>query len=1262
MKTNFVNNSFKHKLRATYTLLMFIVLILICTFLYYQVNNIIKPLVSRIGLQVVDGEAQYLGERFENQETMLALLASTETFKNGDLANIKEEMDNQMIRNRDLWLSLKYKGVNSDEYVINPENIKSSLNFEKELAEGNQPALTSKLWVNHQDNDYMTYIGAKVRDAQGNLKGLIIVNVRVKQLIGSFLEAKIRQFTEVWFLDAGGKVIINLNRDEKPRPEIENFGELSSASPSGELKITTQKGEDNYLIYSKVPGIEGLYLAIGIDHREASEAMSFLLLLIVGGALLACLFIFIAANKMTKVMTKPLTRMVEIIQHSDGTNLIEIPGDLKASKDEIGILAKTIDEMSSNIRNNVQTLNNEIRERQRAETELIQLNAELECRVQERTLALTEVTKHLADSEDRFRIAMEASHIGLYDSDCNHDVVVNGIFLKLINSPDYNEDHIKESDWIRLKGKLEDFVYGKDLSAVGLFNDDKVPMVGEDFYREFRLKADPNTWLSFTGQVIKKDDNGTIRRFMGVLQNISERKRGEEDLKTAMAAAEEASQAKSQFLANMSHEIRTPMNAIMGLTHLLGQSNLQESQQNYVAKIESASKTLLRIINDILDFSKIEAGKLEIETIKFNLGKVLENISNLYSISAADKGIDLNFDMGEGIPDVLIGDPLRLEQVLSNLITNAIKFTNQGEVNVSVKVLEELADKVQLKFTVSDTGIGISKAHMGRMFKAFTQADGSMTRKYGGTGLGLAISKQLVELMKGEIWVESVYGGGASFHFAVGFAKAPELSKPSFRDYPGLQGKKALIVDHNKTSLTILARMLDSFSLQVTALNNPFEALERLCQENFDLLVIDFNLPELPGIEFYKRIIANPDIALPKTIFVSAIGRETYYNQANQLGVGNFLVKPISQSLMFDAIMSAFRGTALQQEEGGRAEEKALDYWGELAGKRVLIVEDNDINQLVAKDILEQAGMVVSIANNGEEAITHVHANQFDAVLMDVQMPVLDGYQATEILRKTYSGSELPIIAMTANALRGDRERSIAAGMNDYISKPIDPKRLFETLEKWLSGKGVKSREAVKEEAVEILAYEKTLLRLNGKKEFYADLLRRYAANYGSWSRDISRLKENQEEEEAKRLIHTLKGVSGTIGATKLNRRIVQLEEDWELMDDRELEEQLKELDRLNEELLETIELTISVRADKSEVQTSEFNPDDALQQLLRALEKARAKEIKESMNYLAHHVREMSCRPQVDELKRLIDRYRYKEAKTLAANIRELTKEQGHG
>lgn len=1266
-RNNFVTKSFKHKLRATYTLLMFIVLILICSFLYYQVDNIVKPIITKIGQQVADSESQFLGERFGTQGGLLEQLAYTEPFKNGEFSSIKREIDNQMTMHSDLWLSMKYQSVTGNDYEKNPGNIKSFGSFEKELLSEEKLTKISDPVVDETDGEYITYIGTKVLDNEGKVEGFIVISARVKQLMGTFVAAKMEKFTEIWFLDSKGKVILNPNKASQLMPNIENFEAQVSASPTGVLTVTSPTDLTSYLIYSQIPNTQGLYLTIGIEHSESSQALKMLLFFIVGSAVVACLFIFIAANKMTNVMTKPLTRMVQIIQDSDGTNHLEIPNDLKASKDEIGILANTIDEMASKILKTVEALNNEIKERQKAEKELVQLNVELECRVKDRTIDLTKVTSRLAISEDRFRIAMEASHIGLYDLDCFNNVsVVNGIFLKLINAPEYQQSLVKESDWVQFNGQLENFVYGDDFLNIGQFGDSNCPLLGEDFHTEVRLKADPNVWFSLTGQVIDKDEFGKPLRIIGVVQNISERKSTEADLNAAMIEAEEASKAKSQFLANMSHEIRTPMNAIMGLIHLLGQSDLKDAQKNYVSKIEGASSTLLRIINDILDFSKVEAGKMEIENIKFNIDKVLENVSNLYTISATNKGIDLNFDTGEAVPDALIGDPLRLEQIISNLTTNAIKFTNQGEVNVAVKVLEETEIKVKLQFSVADTGIGLTQEHIAKLFAAFTQADGSMTRKYGGTGLGLTISKQLVELMNGEIWVESVYGEGTSFQFAIQFDKASDLIKPSYEEYPDLQGKKVLVVDHNKTSLVILERMLRSFSLEITALRDPVEALELLQKKDFDLLILDFNLPEISGIEFYKRLVANTEITVPKTIFVSATGRESYYNQANQMGVKYFLVKPINQSLMFDAVMNALKGTAWSQANKAQKEEGYIKHQRALAGKRVLLVEDNDINQLVAKDILEQVGVQVSIASQGEEAIKYVRANKFDVVLMDVQMPIMDGYKATEILRKSYSSSELPIIAMTANALWGDREKSIESGMNDYISKPIDPQILFETLVKWLSGDSTQTNgRAIKEipnEEIQVLDFEQTLLRLGNKQAFYFDLLKRYTNNYSNLVDKFSKLRLNKQEEDAKRLIHSLKSVTGNIGAVKLNQFIVQFEEHYQTYNEKSLSEKLEELSQLNEELLQTIDGVISISDPEESVDKTKLNLDDALGKLLEVLEKARSKEIKESMAYLIANTQEERFIKQITETKKLVDRYRFKEAKALVEEIRGLLKESENG
>lgn len=622
-KRNFINKSYKDKLRATYTSLMFLVLILLSALLYYQMNKTVKPIIGDIGVHVMDSEAKYFGQRFYNQGDILELLSSTVAFKTGDFSGIKSDIDNQMLRYGDLLISMKFKAITGQEYDNNPRNIIISKNYEKELLASDKNTLIPQTAYNEKLGEYLAFTGTKVTDNNGNIIGTLIINAQVKSIISSGEKTKISGSGEMLIFDTKGNVIVNSNNEEMHIYDVEGFKKQIGNKNSGQVKITNPNGNPNYLMYSQIPNTEGLYLAMGIDHKDYSAAMNFLMIIILIGAIFACTFIFIFANKMTNFITKPLSRMVEIIQNSDGTNFIEIPKELKDSKDEIGILANTIDDMARNIRNNLFNLSSEIKERQKAQQSLIILNDELECRVEERTQALTE-----------------------------------------------------------------------------------------------------------------------------------------------------ASLAKSQFLANMSHEIRTPMNAIMGLTHLIGQSDLNSFQKNYVSKIEGSSNTLLRIINDILDFSKIEAGKIEIEHIKFNLDKVMENISNLYAISATNKGIDINFDTGETVPDTLIGDPLRLEQIICNLTTNAIKFTKSGEVNVAVRVAHETENSVKLHFSVTDTGIGLKKQQIERLFTAFAQADSSMTRKYGGTGLGLAISKQLVELMNGQIWVESEYGEGACFQFTVEFDKA----------------------------------------------------------------------------------------------------------------------------------------------------------------------------------------------------------------------------------------------------------------------------------------------------------------------------------------------------------------------------------------------------------------------------------------------------------------------------------------------------------
>lgn len=1118
-KRNFINKSYKDKLRAAYTMLMFLVLIFLITFLYYQMNKTVKPIIGEMGVHNIDSEAQYFGQRFYNQSNTVELLSNTEAFKTGDLSGIKREIDNQMQRYGDLFISMKFKAITGEEYDNNPRNINTSDNYEKELLTTDDITPLTKTAYNDKLSEYISIVGSKVTNDNGNIVGTLIINSQVKKIISLVEKKEISQLGEMMVFDSLGNVIVQPNIGKMQISNVADFKKQIKNKSSGQIKISNLKGESINFIYSKIPSTQDLYLAMVIEHKDFSNAIKVLMLILLIGGTFACTFIFVFAHKMANFITKPLTRMVEIIQNSDGTNFIEIPKDLKDSKDEIGILANTIDDMARNIRNNLSRLNSEIKERQKAQQNLMILNDKLECRVEERTKELTE-----------------------------------------------------------------------------------------------------------------------------------------------------ASLAKSQFLANMSHEIRTPMNAIMGLTHLIGQSDLNDFQKNYVSKIEGSSNTLLRIINDILDFSKIEAGKIEIEHIKFNLDKVMENISNLYAISATNKGIDINFDTGEAVPDILIGDPLRLEQIICNLTTNAIKFTKSGEVNVMVRVADDKENSIKLHFSVTDTGIGLTKEQIKRLFTAFTQADSSMTRKYGGTGLGLVISKQLVELMNGEIWVESEYGEGACFQFTVEFDKAIDETKTSYLDYPELRGKRVLVVDHNKTSLMILKRMLSSFSLEVTALGDPYKAIELFEKESFDLLIIDFNLPELSGIDFYKRLVANTENNVPKTIFVSAIGRESYYNQVNQLGVKNFLLKPINQSLMFDSVMNALNGTPISKTYKDDSEKGKLKFKPILSDRNILLVEDNEINQLVAREILEDVGIYVSIANNGQEAINHIRANKFDLVLMDVQMPIMDGYEATEIIRKNYSSSQLPVIAMTANALKGDREKSISSGMNDYISKPINPEVLYETLVKWLHSSSIINTLKPIVETLnnnnnnEILDIGAALLRLGNKQEFYMDLLRRYKGSYNNLIEELSEIMANKKKDETKRFIHSLKSVTGHIGAMKLNNFIIEFEKQYESYDEKAIAENLIMLSSLNEELLKSITKILLFDEPQEKFSSVDFQVFGALEKLLVVLKKSRAKEIKECINYLVTNIEDSSYMTEINEIKVLIERFRFKEAIVIVEKLLKITREGNNG
>ncbi len=702
---------------------------------------------------------------------------------------------------------------------------------------------------------------------------------------------------------------------------------------------------------------------------------------------------------------------------------------------------------------------------------------------------------------------------------------------------------VKAEDWERMIGLLEE----------------KGRVAG--FESRIRRRDGRVIWASFSLQAVG-GPNRSVQWYEGVLTDITERKE-KEAAETAREAAEASARAKSEFLANMSHEIRTPMNAIMGLTDLALKTRLDERQRDYLGKIWSSARMLLGIINDILDFSKIEAGKMTLEAVAFDLREVVDNLSDMFAGKAAERRIELILAVHPDLPNQLVGDPLRLGQVLINLTSNAIKFTERGEVVVRVDPEGAEPGAVTLRFTVQDTGIGIDETHLPNLFISFSQADGSTTRKYGGTGLGLAISKRLVEMMDGTIRAQSVPGRGSTFIFTARFGLSESLREPSPTALRTFSGMRVLLVDGHETSRMILAQALAGLSLRVEVSDHGPAAVSRLEEANppFDLAVMDWRVPGVDTLQDLRTIRSRPACADIPVVLVTTFRREEEMVQAREAGATAFLIKPVKQSALFDTLMELFGGTG----NGGnvspvRVRLPVPPKANGLRGARILVVEDNRINQQVATEILQGAGLKVDIAGNGQEAIAAVvgrlqaEGGRYDAVLMDIQMPVMDGFTATGEIRKADPGlGELPIIAMTAHAMRGDRERCMAAGMNDYITKPIDTEQLFATLARWIpdgrasrepagdisDGRRPPSPPEVHRPGVDSAS---ALKRLRGNGRLLDRLIRGFCEDFRTAADEVEQALDQGDTDTARRVVHTVKGVAGNLSAFTAMEAALDLE------------------------------------------------------------------------------------------------------------------------
>jgi len=675
-------------------------------------------------------------------------------------------------------------------------------------------------------------------------------------------------------------------------------------------------------------------------------------------------------------------------------------------------------------------------------------------------------------------------------------------------------------------------------------------------------------WIHALGHVVK-DANGKPTDMYGVVQDITAFKQLETDLRLAVQKSDDATKAKSAFLANMSHEIRTPMNAIIGLSHLALKTPLNPKQRDYVSKVHNAGTSLLSIINDILDFSKIEADKLDIETTDFELDEVISTVTMLTAQKAHDKGLEFLIQVAPAIPEQLLGDPLRLGQILTNFVNNAIKFTERGEIGLNIELLERTGDKVQLKFSVRDTGIGMTREQAAKLFQPFSQADMSTTRKHGGTGLGLSISRKLAELMGGRVWLESEPGSGSTFNFTVwldvGSATGTGKVVPE-----RLAQLRVLVVDDNPVAREILQEPLSTLTARVDTVATGKEAIATVQQNDatvpYDIVFMDWRMPGMDGLQTSRHIKSDETLKHPPAIvLVTAFGREEVREEAERLQLEGFLVKPVTKSMIVDTLVNVFahEGEAATVTANG---EQAM----RLRGARILLTEDNDINQQIAIELLEGTGATVTVANNGREALDLLSNGPqpppFDVVLMDLQMPEMDGYQATAKLRSDARFAALPIIAMTAHATIEEKQRCLAAGMNDHISKPIDPSALFETVARYYrsapgtsasvppnaktsdpvvktAGTPVESRaDNMEIPTVEGLNSAEGLLRVAGNRKLYLKLLRQFSVQQSDAPVQITELLKAGDRHAAERTAHTVKGVAANLGVKTLQLAAGELE------------------------------------------------------------------------------------------------------------------------
>ena len=871
-------------------------------------------------------------------------------------------------------------------------------------------------------------------------------------------------------------------------------------------------------------------------------------------------------------VVRRLRRVSHVLRYGVGDPLP--PGLPVQGGDEIADMARA-----------VQQFLEDRRRRGLAEDALHELNLELEARVAQRTAelstALAGQRAEIADRQHAEEAARASEHFlnNIVENMPDMVFVKDAATLRFVRFNKAGE---------RLLGYPREAFIGKDVH-------DMFPKDEADFFAlkdravlasrqmvdipEEPVHTRHGARVVHTMKIPILDVHGEPQFLLGISRDITEQKRVDEELQrhrehledmihertaelvVAKEQADAANQAKSDFLANMSHEIRTPMNAILGMSYLALQSGLDAQQMHYVQRVHGAAESLLGIINDILDFSKIEAGKLDIEAIPFNLGDVMDGLANLVGMSAEHKGLELIFAEPPRLPAALVGDPSRLRQVLLNLGYNAVKFTERGEVVVAITIVDRTPDAIALRFEVRDTGIGMTPAEQRRLFQPFSQADASTSRRYGGTGLGLAISRQLVRLMGGDIEVDSTPGAGSRFAFALRFAVQSEAHEQPALPVDPVHGNRILIVDDNASAREILAAMSAALGLRADTAADGEQALHAVAladagDEPYRAVLLDWKMPGLDGVECARQLAerAGGRHPTPAVLMLTAFSRDTVQRRLAECGVtvGALLVKPVTPSTLFDVCNAVLGLAAPPPTRATKREEALLAHQAQLRGAHLLLAEDNAINREIALTILTRAGVRVSVARDGQEALDMLADHAFDGVLMDCQMPVLDGYAATRELRRQPRWRALPVIAMTANAMVGDRDRAVASGMNDHIAKPIRVEEMFATLARWIrpaAGTGADAPDAPPVEAsrdplagVAGIDCRAGVAAMMGDDALYRHLLRMFRDRENDFAQRFQAARDKGAIGAALRMAHDLKSVSGSLAVVGVHAAAADLE------------------------------------------------------------------------------------------------------------------------